>query len=137
VDDYSWLPRGLENQIKDEIERLNIKIVFPRTFCVLIPIGVPSIDKFAQLFGAPSIRIKVSGEKVECVDVLRGAPCGSTWYLAEKLPGTNTNEASSRGGTLVQIFPCLASRKTDRVLQDTPIHVAGYLAKKAVEKSLE
>ena len=137
VDDYSWLPKGLENQIKFEIERLNIKIVFPRPFCALVPINVLQIDEFIQYFGAPSVKINTSGKKVECVEVERGAPCGSTWYMSEKLFGVNIHEAGSRAGTLVQIFPCLASRKIDPLLQDAPIHIAGHIAKKAVEKSIK
>ena len=136
VDDYNWLPRGLERQIGSEIEEKGVVIVFPRTFCALTPVGVPSIDVFAELFGAPSLEVEVINGVVSCVDVLRGAPCGSTHYMAEKLPGTKIGEAKPRAGTLVQIYPCLASRRVDRFFGDSPIHVAGKLAEKALEKAL-
>jgi hypothetical protein len=137
VDDYDWLPRGLERQIGDEIEEMDVDIVFPRTFCTLTPVGAPSIDEFAEFFGAPSIEVDVVDGEVSCVDVLRGAPCGSTHYMAEKLPGTKVGDAKPRTGTLVQIYPCLASRRVDRYFGDSPIHVAGKLAEKALEKALE
>jgi hypothetical protein len=136
ADDYDWLPRGLERQIGDEVEEMGVEIVFPRTFCTLTHMGVPSIDEFAELFGAPSIKAEVVNDEVSYVDVLRGAPCGSTHYMAEKLPGTKVGDAKPRAGTLVQIFPCLASRRVDRFFGDSPIHVAGKLAEKAMEKAL-
>ncbi|MBQ03805.1 hypothetical protein CL673_03725 [Candidatus Bathyarchaeota archaeon] len=136
VADYEWLPQGLERQIGSEIEGLGVEIVFPRTFCSLAPVGVPKIDAFAELFGFPKLEIAVVDGEVSCVDVLRGAPCGSTHYMAEKLPGTKVSDAMPRAGTLVQIYPCLASRKVDRFFGDSPIHVAGNIAVKALEKAL-
>ncbi len=136
VDDYEWLPRGLERQIGGEIEGMGVKVVFPRTFCALAPVGVPQIDAFAELFGVPGLEVEVVDGEVKCVDVLRGAPCGSTHYMAEKLPGTKVGDAKPRAGTLVQIYPCLASRKVDRFFGDSPIHVAGKIAEKALGKAL-
>ena len=136
VDDYDWLPLGLERQIGSEIEEIGVDIVFPRTFCTLTPVGVPSIDVFAELFGAPGLKVEVIDGKVSGVDVMRGAPCGSTHYMAEKLPDTKVGDALPRAGTLVQIYPCLASRKVDRFFGDSPIHVAGKIAEKALEKAL-
>ncbi len=136
VDNYEWLPRGLERQIGGEIEERGMKVVFPRTFCTLVPVGVPHLDTFAEVFGAPGLEVEVVDGEVSCVDVLRGAPCGSTHYMAEKLPGTKVDDAKPRAGTLVQIYPCLASRKVDRFFGDSPIHVAGKIAEKALEKAL-
>lgn len=137
VDDYSWLPLGLERQIRTELEGLGIKAVFPRTFCTLKPVGVPPVDEFARIFGSPMLEIVVKDGKISRVDVVRGAPCGSTWYMAEKLPGTGVEEAAARAAILVQIYPCLASRRVERLLGDAPIHVAGRLVEKAVEDALK
>lgn len=137
VDDYSWLPLGLERQIRSELEALGVDVVFPRTFCTLSPVGVPPIDEFAQRFGSPKLRIEAKDSVVEGVEVLRGAPCGSTWYMAEKLLGTKVEEAANRAGLLVQTYPCLASQRIDRFFSDAPIHVAGRIAQEAVEKALK
>ncbi len=137
VDDYSWLPLGLERQIKAEIGETGVDIVFPRTFCTLAPVGVPAIDEFARVFGSPRLVVETKDGAVRSVKVLRGAPCGSTWYMAEKLPGARVEEAGARAGTLVQIYPCLASRRVDRHFGDAPIHVAGHIAQKAVERELD
>ena len=137
VDDYSWLPIGLERQIKAEIGETGVDIVFPRTFCTLAPVGVPAIDEFARVFGSPRLVVEAKDGAVSSVEVLRGAPCGSTLYMAEKLPGARVEEAGARAGTLVQIYPCLASRRVDRHFGGAPIHVAGYIAQKAVERELD
>ena len=137
ADDYSWLPLGLERQIRSELENLEVSVVFPRTFCTLAPVGIPPIDEFARIFGSPKLELTVEDGVVITAKVLRSSPCGSTWYLAEKLPGTNVEKASERGALLVQTYPCLASRRIDHYFSDAPIHVAGRVASKAVENALE
>jgi len=134
VDDYSWLPLGLERQIREELGE--VEAIFPRTFCTLKPVGVGAIDEFAERFGAPQLVVEVEGGLITRVEVVRGAPCGSTWHMAEMLPGTRVEEAGKRAGTLVQTFPCLASRFVERLLGDAPIHLAGHIAQRAVEDAL-
>lgn len=137
VDNYAWLPLGLERQIRAELEESSINIIFPRPFCALTLIGTPHIDEFANTFGSPRLKIETESEIISRVQVLRGAPCGSTWFMAEKLPGSSVKEASSRAATLVQIYPCLASRRIERLFSDAPIHVAAHLVQRAVEDALK
>lgn len=136
VDNYNWLPLGLERQIRSELEDMGVNVVFPRTFCTLTPIGVRAIDEFARIFGSPKLKIVEKNGVIATIRLARGAPCGSTRYLAEKLLGTKVEDAAKRAGLLVQIFPCLASRKVDRFFLDAPIHVAGRIAQRTVEKAL-
>ena len=137
VDDYSWLPLGLERQVRSELDELGVASVFPRTFCTLSPPGVAPIDEFAEVFGLPLLRVEVEGGQVKRVEVLRGAPCGSTWFMAERLADVELSEAGARAGTFVQIYPCLASRHVERLLGDAPIHIAGHIAERAVKKALK
>ena len=137
VDDYSWLPLGLERQIRSELEDLGVAYVFPRPFCSLSPTGISSIDEFAEVFGRPVVKVKVEGSQISEVNVLRGSPCGSTWFMAEKLKGVDVSEAGAKAGTFVQIYPCLASRRIERLIGDAPIHVAGHLAEKAVTRAID
>jgi hypothetical protein len=137
VDDYTWLPLGLERQIQTELNDIGVHAVFPRTFCTLSPIGEKFVDEFARRFGSPQLEVESEGGVVRSVTVLRGAPCGSTWFMAERLAGVGVEEVCAKAGTLVQIYPCLASRRVERLLGDAPIHIAGHIAKKAVEKALE
>ena len=137
VDDYSWLPLGLERQVRSELDGLGVASVFPRTFCTLALTGVAPIDEFAEVFGLPLVRVEVEEGRVKSVGVLRGAPCGSTWFMAERLVGVEVDGAGAKAGTFVQIYPCLASRRVERLLGDAPIHVAGQIAVRAVEKALK
>jgi hypothetical protein len=137
VDDYLWLPLGLERQIRSELAELRVEIVFPRTFCTITPRGIQFIDEFAELFGAPSIEFEDKEGTLKTIKVLRGAPCGSTWYMAEKLKGIKSEEAPEKAATYVQIYPCLASRRVERILGDAPIHIAAYMAANAVKRSIK
>ena len=122
---------------KVELEEEGVKAVFPRTFCTLVPVGDVNVDAFAAIFGLPEMSIEVEEGFVTKVHIKRGAPCGSTSYMADELSGTAVEKALLKAGTLVQIFPCLASRRVERLLGDAPIHVAGHLVAKAVERALK
>jgi len=137
ADDYTWLSIGLERQICSKLEGLGVKVTFPRPFCALMPIDIPAIDEFAKFFGAPNLKIETKDGVIRRVEVLKGAPCGSTWYLAEKLTGIKNERASDKGALLVQTYPCLASRRIDRIFSDAPIHVAGHIAGGAVKAALK
>jgi hypothetical protein len=137
ADDYSWLPMGLERQLRYELGALSVDAVFPRTFCALSPVGIPPVDEFARKFGSPKLSIESEDGVVKKVEVLRGAPCGSTGNLAERLPGAMVEGAAEKGALLVQTYPCIASRHVDRLFSDAPIHVAGRLAQRAVRAALE
>ncbi len=136
ADRYSWLPLGLEHQLMVELREMGVEAVFPRPFCSLTPRGDGPVDRFAERFGMPRLRIDVEGDIVRHVEVLRGAPCGSTWFMAERLPGAIVGEAPKRGGVLVQIYPCLASRDIEPPFDDAPIHISARLAMGAVERAL-
>lgn len=136
VDDYSWLPLGLERQIESKLDEKGVVSVFPRPFCSLTSVNENNIDNFVKFFGLPSLKIEVEDNTIKHVDVIRSAPCGSTFFMAKMLPGTKINDGKSRAATLVQIFPCLASRKIDRFFSDSPIHIAGHIISNAVERAL-
>ncbi|MCD6263208.1 hypothetical protein J7L60_02195 [Candidatus Bathyarchaeota archaeon] len=133
ADDYAWLPLGLERQLRSE---LGLPAVFPRPFCSLTEVGEPVIDEFARFFGRPRLRVRIREGVVEEVEVLRGAPCGSTRYMAERLVGTPVGEAPRRASLLVQTYPCLASRRIEKVINDSLIHISGQIIKRAVEEAL-
>ena len=137
VDDYSWLPMGLENQIRSELTDMGVGFAFPRPFCALAPMGDGAIDQFARRFGMPRLEIQTDKGCVKSVGVLRGAPCGSTWHMAGKLEGAELSGLESMGALAVQIYPCLASRRIERLLSDAPIHVAGRMAARSISEALD
>ncbi len=139
VSDPDWVPYGLQKQIEEELRETGIASAFPRPFCSLEEVGDPWIDTCARHFGLPIFRVKLSKQKdrILRVDVLRGAPCGSTWYIARKLEGVSVKGAAEKAGIELHTYPCLASMKMDPLIKDALLHVSGYNAKNALEEAIK
>lgn len=135
VDAYEVIPRGLERQLREELLELGIPSCFPRPFCSLSH-GPGPIGAFAECFGRPEVRLEVGGGIVRGVEVLRGAPCGSTHYMARRLVGVRVEEAARLAGLFVQTYPCLASHTRDPLLGEDMIGLSASLARAAVEACL-
>ena len=137
IDNVSWLPFGLAHQIQEELTELNIKSVFPVTFCALKPMGDPYIDKFANCYGWPKLQVKKSKLTIQEVNVIRGAPCGSTHYAAKHITGKNIDGATEQIGIAFHGYPCLASTALLRQLNnDSLMHKAGYRLMDELKKAL-
>jgi hypothetical protein len=70
----------------------------------------PATDDFTCFFGNPVLDVEIKDGKIAKVNVIRGAPCGSTWHLAEALVGTPIEEAGPKAGLIVSQYPCRAVR---------------------------
>ncbi|MCZ7393692.1 MAG: DUF166 domain-containing protein [Candidatus Methanoperedens sp.] len=113
-------------------EKYNMHIEIHEICCDIEQCGNNVIDEFASCFGRPRIRITTKGGIISNVEVLRGAPCGSTWHMAKGLVGASIKGAPGKAGLLVQQYPCRALRGIKG-----GIHKAGELHKKAVEMAQE
>lgn len=133
IHDPKQIPAGLQMEIESEIG--NARIVFPKPFCSLEPVGDKYIDEFAEYFGKPELEIKADN-LIRHVEVKRGAPCGSTWFVAEKLKNVPVNDAEFEAGGRYHNYPCLASMSIDPQIGDTLLHLAGYRIKEAVKREL-
>ena len=127
------MPPGLQQEIIDAAP--DVRIVFPKPFCSLEPVGDAPIDEFASRFGKPVLFIK-SDKFIKKVEVLRGAPCGSTNYIAKGLWSTPENEAEIQATQKLHNYPCNASTDTDPAVGDTSMHLASYQIKEAVKRGL-
>ena len=87
---------------------------------------------FTDIFGSPSLEVKTKDEKIVDVKVLKGAPCGSTWYMAKEIIGVPLKDAAPKAGLLIQHYPCRAARG-----DLGGIHESGELHKQAFIKALE
>lgn len=137
IDDPMWVRLGLQRQIEKEFARIKIASAFPKPFCSLRKTGDVYIDAFAEHFGKPKLEMRIHGTKIIGVKVRRGAPCGSTWYIADKLKGVDIKEAERKAGLEHHNYPCLASMQIDPVINDTLMHLAGYIIMDEVKKSLK
>lgn len=139
VDDPNWIPAGLRRQMIEELEEASIAYAFPKPLCSLEKVGNPYIDEFAEHFGRPRLRIEVRKKTIGRVEVLRGSPCGSTWYIAEKLVGLPVEPREKLWEQLAKahhVYPCLASMQTDPEIGDTILHKSQYIIREAVEDAL-
>jgi hypothetical protein len=124
--------------------RERIEIAFPKPFCELQPRNdQPLIKKFVDEFkiGRPEIRIEVDKRgNIRRVDVLRSAPCGSTWFVAKQLAHVevgNIRELHEQISASHHSYPCTASMEKDPEIGDTTLHKAGYIIRTAVKEGIK
>ncbi|NYB52787.1 MAG: 4Fe-4S binding protein [Methanobacteriaceae archaeon] len=127
------MPPALQQEIIDSAP--DIKIVFPKPFCSLEPVGDAPIDEFASRFGKPVLFIK-SDKFIKKAEVLRGAPCGSTNYIARGLWSMPVQDAEFEATQKLHNYPCNASTDTDPAVGDTSMHLASYQIKEAIKRAL-
>ncbi|MBU2617253.1 MAG: DUF166 domain-containing protein [Euryarchaeota archaeon] len=107
-------------------KKYNIHVRVEEVCCAIEPGGNNIVSEFASKLGRPMYRITTSDGIITKVDVIRGTPCGGSWFVAEELVGTPASEAPTKAGLLIQYYPCWGK-----------IHVAAEIQKKAVIDALE
>ena len=148
VDNSTWLPPGLQNELRREIEGTGITVVFPRTFCTLTEnctgygddienYDSKNIALFASYYGRPRLKIGIDAPvaRIAEIRVERSAPCGSTHYVAERLAGVPVGEAVPQAGLHAHHYPCLASMQMEST-GDTLMHISGYVVNDEVRREL-
>ncbi|AKB30423.1 Thymidylate synthase [Methanosarcina siciliae T4/M] len=128
------IPGGPSRASVTELNRISeasgMDIEVDEICCTLEPNSANS--PFAEIFGSPVLKVKTENGKIAKVDVIKGAPCGSTWYMAKEIVGVPVKDAPPKAGLLIQQYPCRASRG-----EMGGIHESGELHKQAFIKALE
>lgn len=139
ADNRIWLPPGLARQIQRKLESIGVDMVYPVPFCTLTEKDSqnPYIREFARYFGRPEVNIELDRDKIGKVTLIKGAPCGSTRFVADGLLGIWERDAVEQAGLLHHQYPCLATMGIDQEFEDTLMHRAGLMTKLAVEKALK
>jgi hypothetical protein len=147
VDDENWLPRGLDRQLREWLDEMDVACVTPKPLCSLTEsaYGVTRhetasydnslIKEFASYFGQPELTLEIDPDSrlITKVEVLRDAVCGCARYVAEALIGLSVNEGEEKAGLLHHHYPCLASmQKLPHFNHDTLMHVSGQVLKNNV-----
>lgn len=70
----------------------------------------PALREVLRHVGFPVLKVSIAHGRVEHVEVVRGAPCGSTWFMAEGLRGVEVGRAPTEASLLVSYYPCRARR---------------------------
>ena len=140
------LPLGLRTQLAEEAGKLGLEAAFAKPFCALCPDPAnPTISAFMEKahFGEPKIEVltqksRAGKETILAANVVRSAPCGSTWYVAKRMTGLETDQPDLREriSEAHHAYPCTASMDQDPELKDTILHKAGYIIREAVEEAI-
>jgi len=138
------LPLGLRVQLEEKATEIGLEASFTKPFCAMRPeLNKPIISAFLKeaRVGEPMLEITLQKGRMDTilfVDVIRSAPCGSTWYIAKRLIGVETikEEIWERISEAHHAYPCTASMDRDLELNDTILHKAGYIVRDAVMDAL-
>ncbi len=160
IEDPKWVPAGLQKQVLEAFEDVGIQAAFPKPFCSLnvkedeynkVGFNLTHehnyIKQFVKYFqiGKPIVSIKLdkTGKAIEDVEVVRSAPCGSTYYILQQLKGkylengkAGRKSLNERISSAHHAYPCNASMDQDPILKDSILHVGGYLIRRAIRKDL-
>lgn len=151
VDNAAWLPQGLRNQLRRELGKMGASIVFPEPLCSLDvetagygeslqPYTNELISAFARRFGRPVLQVELDeGGCIGNVLVLRGSPCGSTEYTANRVKGMAADRAVPTSGLMCLHYPCLASMKFEQTESgvDTIMHNSGRIFNEGMADALK
>ncbi len=137
IEDPGWIKPGVQRQVEQACREQGMECAFPRPFCALAP-TTPVITAFAEEFGVgpAELRFDVGDGKISAVEVLRGAPCGLTDYLAQHVL------EQPRGFTLAQVevwhaaCPCFGSTHPDPATGAAAFTLALEQHRTAVAKAL-
>ena len=140
LEDPTWCPLGLQKQIEQGLQQMNVEYTFPKPFCSLKPNNAtPTINEFIELskMGMPLVEVGIDNELfIEDCRVLRSAPCGSTYHVIDNLKAKHISDVEMEISKYHHAYPCTASMAIDNVLGDTILHKAGYMIKAAVKNAI-
>jgi len=97
-----------------------------------------TIEEFMERYhiGKPEIKVEVKRGFVVGASVIRSAPCGSTWYVAQQIRGREISGIENVVAVAHHSYPCTASMEINPELGDAILHRAGYIIRDAVEKAI-
>ena len=138
---------GQRRQVEEKAAELGMEAAFAKPFCALAPDpNKPIIAQFLKeaRIGNPVIEFTVQGSRegkdvIMGANVVRSAPCGSTWFVAKKMLGLEPDQPDIREriSEAHHSYPCTGSMERDNELGDTVLHVGGYIIREAVEGGLK
>jgi len=135
-----WCPPGLRRQLEEKLDEARLEYAFPKPFCALEPCGKPAIDSFIERYavGKPLVEVEVDRANgvISGTRVVRSAPCGSTWYVAQQLKRCRLSRVEEVVSKAHHSFPCTASMQVDPEFNDTILHKSGYIIREAVKDGI-
>jgi hypothetical protein len=139
IENRKWCPPNLQKRLELELRDFKIEYAFPKPFCSLEESGKKIIDEFINRYkiGKPIIEVYLKGDRIDSTIVLRSAPCGSTWYVAQQIRLSKIDGIEQIISNAHHGYPCTASMEIDPELKDTILHKAGYIIREAVLDAID
>lgn len=140
ADGPHWVRPGLRTQLQSMLEDISIEYAFPKPYCTLDhDENHPIINEFISYYriGRPVVDIEVKRNSIHRATCLRSAPCGSTYYVCERLKNVCVDDVVETVSAAHHAYPCNASMVRDPEVKDTLLHEAGYAVREAVIQALE
>jgi hypothetical protein len=141
------LPLGQRKQLEEKAGDLGMEAAFAKPFCAIRPDpNKPNISAFLKEAGIGEPVIDVTLQKsregkehILAANVVRSAPCGSTWFVAKRLLGLEPDQPDIREriSEAHHAYPCTGSMERDTELGDTVLHKGGYIIRDAVEDAFK
>jgi len=138
VENRLWCHQGLKRQLEDALNRMDVECAFPKPFCTLEETGKTVIDSFIRRYqiGKPLLEVRVAKDIITDAQILRSAPCGSTWYVAQRIKWTRISNVEETVAVAHHAFPCTASMDVDPEIGEPILHVAGHAIRQAVRDAI-
>jgi len=139
IENRNWCPTGLKRQLEEKLEEAGVEHAFPKPFCSLEENGRPIIDGFMKRYriGKPLVEVDVTDGMISDATVIRSAPCGSTWYVAQQIKWSKISQMEDTVAVAHHSYPCTASMEIDPELNEPILHKAGYNIREAVKDAIE
>ena len=141
------LPLGQRKQLEEKAAEIGLEAAFAKPLCALRPDPAkPNILAFLKEAGIGEPVIDVTLQKsregkehILAANVVRTAPCGSTWFVAKRLLGLEPDQPDIREriSEAHHAYPCTGSMERDTELGDTVLHKGGYIIRDAVEDAFK
>jgi len=134
----AWRGDGFKNQL----ESYN-NVICPYIMCELEENGNPIYDKFVSDIGKPKVVLKLDGENLKDIVVLRSSPCGSTTFVADFIKENymgkklDLENLPTEAGLKLQHYPCRASKMRLFTDEECKKEMASGLHRDAFEEAIE
>ncbi len=147
VEEPRWCSPGLAKQMKEKCDETCLEFASPKPFCNLRESEEhPTINRMIREMGIgyPEFEIEILEDGKAYVKILRSEPCGCAYFIGIKLRSfdfTPVKEGKMRElwnaiAEAHHAYPCTASMERDNEYNETLLHIAGYIARHAVDKAL-
>jgi hypothetical protein len=91
---------------------------------------------YGEQFGLPEYEVTLDDNRIASLRVIRGAPCGATWEVLDRVAGADIEEALTLLPREVQ-YRCVANpSRFDPVSGKSPVHYAGHVHRAALQKAI-